>query len=299
MYLDSNGKKWWKGNIHTHTTVSDGRLSPEDSIALYRKNGYDFLALTDHWHVSETKFTDDGMLLLAGCEYDVGRNVREGIFHVTSLGCETTPQLERGADTKAIVDEIHRCGGIASLAHPAWSMNTCDQLLPAVDGEVLPLFGADVTEIFNSVSDLPRNCRPYSGIVLDQLAARGYFTKLVATDDTHWYGETDSCRSYILVQSDECTREGILEAIRAGRFYATQGPTLDISVEDDVITVNCSPAESVVYFTDTAWCGHRADVGHGLTKSTFKMTNETFVRVEVTDSEGRTAWGRYIEKSCH
>ena len=47
MYIDAAGKKWFKGNIHTHTTVSDGRMAPEDSIALYLKNGYDFLALTD------------------------------------------------------------------------------------------------------------------------------------------------------------------------------------------------------------------------------------------------------------
>ena len=293
MYIDSNGKKWFKGNIHTHTTVSDGRVSPEDSIALYRKNGYDFLAITDHWRVSETKVTDDGMLLLAGCEYDVGRNVREGIFHITSLGCTETPALDRTADAKTIVDEIHRCGGIASLAHPAWSMNTCEQLLPVYDGEVLPLFGADVTEIYNSVSGLPRNCRPYSGIVLDLMAARGYFTSLVATDDTHWY-EGEACLSYIMVQADECTGEAILDAIRAGRFYATQGPVLDVRKEGDTVVVNCSPAESVVYFTDTAWCGHRADVGHGLTQSSFKMTNETFVRVEVTDAEGKTAWGAYI-----
>ena len=55
-----------------------------------------------------------------------------------------------------------------------------------------------------------------------------------------------------------------------------------------------SGAESVVYFTDTAWCGHRADVGHGITQASFKMTNETFVRVEVTDADGKTAWGAYI-----
>ena len=293
MYIDAAGKKWFKGNIHTHTTVSDGRMAPEDSIALYRKNGYDFLALTDHWKVSETKITEDGMLLLAGCEYDVGRNVRDGIFHITSLGCTETPACDRSMTPDAIIREIHRCGGIASLAHPAWSMNTCEQLLPVVDGKVMPLFGADVTEIYNSVSGLPRNCRPYSGIVLDLMAARGYFTKHVATDDTHWY-EADACLRYIMVQAEECTREAILDAIRAGRFFATQGPFLEVTKDGDTVNVTCSPAESVVYFTDTAWCGHRADVGHGITQASFKMTNETFVRVEVTDADGKTAWGAYI-----
>ena len=293
MYTDSQGRKWFKGNLHTHTTRSDGRMDPADSIALYRKNGYDFLALTDHWKVSETEVTEDGLLLLSGCEYDVGGNVRDGIFHITSFGCTETPVCDRSMSAADIVNEIHRCGGLANLAHPAWSMNTCEQLLPEIGGEVKPLFGADVTEIYNSVSGLPRNCRPYSGIVLDLMAARGYFTSPVATDDTHWY-EGEVCLSYIMVQAEECTREAILDAIRAGRFYATQGPVIEVTKDGDTVHVTCSPAESVVYFTDTAWCGHRADVGHGLTESSFRMTNETFVRVEVTDADGKTAWGGYI-----
>ncbi|MEK6530721.1 MAG: PHP domain-containing protein, partial [candidate division NC10 bacterium] len=37
-----------KGNLHTHTHLSDGLLSPEAVIARYRALGYDFLAITDH-----------------------------------------------------------------------------------------------------------------------------------------------------------------------------------------------------------------------------------------------------------
>ncbi len=294
MYIDSNGKKWFKGNIHTHTTTSDGRKTPKEAIALYRENGYDFLAITDHWKMSEGGITEDGMLLLAGCEYDISPNVRDGIFHIVALGCESLPDLKPGDGPQKMVDEIHRRGGIANLAHPAWSMNTCEQLLPVIDGKVRPLYGADITEIFNSVSDLPHNCRPYSGIVLDQMAARGHFTRLAAADDVHWYEEKDRCRSYIMVQAEECTREAILAAILAGNFYATQGPILSITKSGDAVEVDCSPVESVVYFTDVAWCGHRADVGHNITRSTFKMTNETFVRVEVCDESGRYAWGKYI-----
>lgn len=41
--------KWFRGNLHTHTTLSDGRYTPERAAALYRDAGYDFIALTDHW----------------------------------------------------------------------------------------------------------------------------------------------------------------------------------------------------------------------------------------------------------
>ena len=43
---------FFKGNLHCHTTVSDGKLSPDEVVALYRDLGYDFLALTDHRRLS-------------------------------------------------------------------------------------------------------------------------------------------------------------------------------------------------------------------------------------------------------
>ena len=48
MIIDGNGERWYKGNLHTHTTDSDGLKSPDDVKRLYKSLGYDFLALTDH-----------------------------------------------------------------------------------------------------------------------------------------------------------------------------------------------------------------------------------------------------------
>ena len=45
-YLDN--LKWYRGNLHTHTTYSDGTRSLEEVIADYQHRGYDFLCITDH-----------------------------------------------------------------------------------------------------------------------------------------------------------------------------------------------------------------------------------------------------------
>lgn len=37
-----------RGNLHTHTTRSDGRLTPPEVLRAYREKAYDFLAFTDH-----------------------------------------------------------------------------------------------------------------------------------------------------------------------------------------------------------------------------------------------------------
>ena len=43
-----NSKKWYKGNLHAHTLVSDGRAFPVEAALLYRDIGYDFLMFSDH-----------------------------------------------------------------------------------------------------------------------------------------------------------------------------------------------------------------------------------------------------------
>lgn len=40
--------KWYKANLHTHTTMSDGVRTPEETAAGYRRHGYQILAITDH-----------------------------------------------------------------------------------------------------------------------------------------------------------------------------------------------------------------------------------------------------------
>ncbi|HOZ46248.1 MAG TPA: hypothetical protein PLO37_02465 [Candidatus Hydrogenedentes bacterium] len=42
------GGRWYRGNLHMHTYWSDGRAFPEQAIDIYKKLGYDFIALSDH-----------------------------------------------------------------------------------------------------------------------------------------------------------------------------------------------------------------------------------------------------------
>lgn len=290
MFIDANGKTWYKGNLHTHTTVTDGKKTPEEVIALYRENGYDFLSLTDHWKHSETRMTDDGMLLLRGCEYNInGADILAGVFHIVAIGerepAKLDQKLANGTYTaQDIVDAIHAVGGIAILAHPAWSLETCEQ--------ILPLNGFDGIEIYNSVSGLPRNCRPYSGEVIDQLAARGKVFTSMCADDSHFY-QNEACMSYIYVQADALTEEAILDAIRAGRVMATQGPRFHVSVEpidgseNRRVHYTCDPVSQIVFYTGSVWHDSRSICGENLTEGEFILRPfDRFVRAEFIDADG-------------
>jgi hypothetical protein len=48
-----------KGDLHIHTTVSDGCESPEMVSVYYRKAGHDFIALTDHNAYNAAKDVND------------------------------------------------------------------------------------------------------------------------------------------------------------------------------------------------------------------------------------------------
>ena len=284
MWIDQNGDTWYRGNLHMHTMESDGDLSFEDAVQFYRDAGYDFLAVTDHWHWCEER-QGPGFLLLRGCEYDVGSSVPQGIYHIVGIGCIGDPQLvRRGPDLSAqqIIDRIHAHQGFAILAHPSWSLNRPDK--------VLALHDIDATEIYNTFSGTPWNARPYSGDFIDILASEGRLLPCMAADDSHRYAGEQG-RSYLMVKARALTREAILEALRNGDFLATQGPMASISIENKTAVVHCTPAVRVVFYSDSVWSDTRVTEGDGLTQAFCPLRkNETFIRAEITDAEGRTAW---------
>ena len=46
--VQNETKRWYKGNLHTHTYWSDGDEYPELVLDWYKTHGYDFVALSDH-----------------------------------------------------------------------------------------------------------------------------------------------------------------------------------------------------------------------------------------------------------
>ena len=184
MFTDLTGKRRYKINLHCHSTRSDGRISYEEVLAAYARAGYDMLAVTDHWVWGEagtfTGSLPDGtpqtMRILSGCEFNVGGgDSLEGVFHILGLDCLQRPALTMALYNDArlsplekariVIKEIHRAGGVAVLAHPAWSLNTPEQFYQ--------LGAYEATEIYNSVSAWGMSDRPYSGVLIDEVAARG------------------------------------------------------------------------------------------------------------------------------
>ncbi|MEC9107760.1 MAG: hypothetical protein VYC53_04395, partial [Chloroflexota bacterium] len=115
---------WLKGNIHTHTTNSDGDSSPDHVASWYKKNNYDFLVLSDHNHL--TILDDDSKnwpLLIPGEEITIREiNGSPAALHINGLGIKKVilpGSYENNIDAiNDIVKKINSQNGIASINHP-------------------------------------------------------------------------------------------------------------------------------------------------------------------------------------
>ena len=77
---------WYKGNIHSHTTLSDGSVEPMDQIRLYESHGYDFLAFTDHNVMnSRPEWNTGRMLMIPGWERDISYEYKIKCTHLVGL----------------------------------------------------------------------------------------------------------------------------------------------------------------------------------------------------------------------
>ena len=284
MKMFSDALPFYKANFHCHTTESDGKLDPASVVGFYKNAGYDILSITDHKAV--TGYTDDRLLLIPGIEIDY--NLPGQCVHILGLGMrpEIAEKWNRFGTPQEGIDLIRSLGGIAVLAHPAWSLNT-----PAF---MKSLAGLSGVEIWNSVSTLPLNAdRADSSSLLDVTwASGGALLPVYANDDSHPYRD-EAGVAVTMVQAEDLSVGSVMAALSAGRIYATTGPRI-FQIENRnnrEIVVRCSPAEAVIFYSDCPWVSGRAVIRPGMTECSYLVgKRDHFVRVEIRDAEGRKAW---------
>ena len=69
IFLQDENAVWLKGNLHSHSNFSDGKLTPEEMKEAYKSHGYDFLAVSDHDIYTDTRhLSDDKFTMIQGFE---------------------------------------------------------------------------------------------------------------------------------------------------------------------------------------------------------------------------------------
>ena len=68
-YLLPKEGQFYKANLHAHSTLSDGVLTPEDMKRRYKEHGYSILAITDHEFIYDhSAMTEPDFLMINGYE---------------------------------------------------------------------------------------------------------------------------------------------------------------------------------------------------------------------------------------
>jgi len=279
---------WFKGNLHSHSTNSDGLLNPFQLAYLYKANGYHFLSITDHNKLTETKsiaekFKD--LALISGEEIDAGKSETNSSYHLMALNIRE--EIQPAQYAQRVIDQVLNQDGEVLLSHPYWSSLTVNDLLGLTD-----YLGI---EIFNSTCHFSIG-KGYSTVHWDDLLTRGKFSFGFAVDDVHWHSNphrpTDAFYAWVMVKAKELTAESLMESLRNGLFYSSTGPEiLDVEVSNETLRVKTTMVHAINFMANNSLGERFTAAAKPLTEATYKVRGkETYIRIEVEDEKGGTAW---------
>lgn len=298
----SSPGQFWRGNLHTHSDRSDGCLPPAEVCRRYQAEGYDFIALTDHLVglydypiVDTTAFRAQGFTTILGAECHSGPMENGEIWHVLAVGLppDFTPPhaphfgvVDGQESGPALARRARDAGAFVAIAHPDWSGMT--------EADAASIEAAHAVEIYNHSCAVDAD-RPHGFATLDLLLSRGRRLNAIATDDAHFACD-DAFGGWVMVKAAENTPEALLAALKAGAFYASQGPEFrDIHIEGDEVVVSCSAVEAVLVL------GHGSAAkgvhGRSMTEARIKLApfrDGGWIRISIRDRGGARAWSNPI-----
>lgn len=290
--------RFWRGNLHTHSNLSDGILTPEEVCRRYENEGYDFLALTEHFIgrygypiVDTAPFRTNRFTTILGAELHSGVMQNGEVWHILAVGLppDFTPPnaphfnavegMESGPEIAARAVEA---GAFVAIAHPQWSGLTLT--------DARSITAAHAVEIYNHGSAI--GCDRGDGFAIaDLLLSEGRRLSLIATDDAH-FSEPDFFGGWVMVKAEENAPEALLAALKAGHFYSSQGPELrNVTITTEAVEVEMSPCVTMI----VQGAGSAARAVHGQSMTRARLPRERFraspwLRVTVIDAAGKRAW---------
>ncbi len=293
------GGKMLKGNLHCHTTRSDGNTTPEQTMRYLMERGYDFLAITDHRRYNFENFAPEtGITIIPGMEFD-NEFVRDKgfrCFHTLCIG----PSKEDGNgynhdDTfpsgrakdqheyQAFLDEAHAKNNLTIYCHPQWSST------PARHFEKQK--GNFAMEIWNTTSAIYYDMDT-DAAYWDELLGQGIRIYGVAADDAH--GLETLAGGWVMVKAENDINS-ILRALAAGKFYSSCGPEIyNFYVDEQKAYIDCSPAARIRIHSANHPTRYIDSADGSMTHAEFELDwwagRHEYVRMTVIDADGKYAW---------
>ena len=320
--------RYFKTNLHTHSTITDGKFSPEELKDMYKKQGYQILCISDHnVVVDHSALNEADFLMLTGAEYGISEPGQDALYkksyhlNVISkrpdnlwqpilprkpresalpyLALVESPDMDRRHHPDSINEIIAQCnehGFLVTYNHPAWSLQNYT--------DYAPLKGLWAMEICN-YNCLYAGRDTYSSLVYRDMLALGNRIYPVGCDDMHTL--KSFAGAWIMVGAEKLSYDSVIHALEAGDFYASTGPEIhSLTIEGSTLKITCSDARSIALESDCRFAKHAYPVHtHGLMReATFDLTKwmeasqtagcaeEAYIRLTVYGPYGHRAYTR-------
>ncbi|OAT81622.1 hypothetical protein A6P54_12680 [Bacillus sp. MKU004] len=247
--------KWYKGDFHTHTNESDGKLTPMEGLHQAKRMGLDFFTATDH-NILPSKWIDDpDMMIVPGVEITSSK----GHFNALGLskwidwrpickdgGMETEEGMNR------VINEARNSGAIISINHPMlkpWEWQFTETKLSLID----------VIEIWNDPTYKDNPLATEEALAFwNTLWNDGHRIYGIGGSDSHLLPtesyEKGGPPSLIgdpatYIKLNELSPSSLLEGILQGEVYVSRGPVLDFHLEMEGKYINISNVDLREYHT--------------------------------------------------
>jgi len=281
--------KWYKANLHTHTTASDGQCDVEERVEQYREHGYGVLAITDHGIVSDaTEYGTDDFLVLDGVELTVTPFEDGRFYHLLCVNTPSDLSFPGDLSPNFLIVHLRTQGAECFIAHPYWSGNTLPELLYLEEHIGIEVFNATCQSIGKG----------FSSVHWDNMLEAGVETPAIAVDDVHSAGNPmDLFGGWTMLKMGELSTEAVLKALRTGCYYSSSGAEIvDFRVEEGTARLRCGPAVQI-HLMGSGCHGRSFYAGDGppLTDASVQVDAEwKYVRAEVVDARGKRAWANPV-----
>ncbi len=320
IVLLDNNVPYFKGNMHCHSTLSDGKMTTTELKDWFKGHGYHFLAITDHERAyKHPELDDEDFITLTSSEIAIKQFPEQStlvnhdmkVCHLNIYAKEQdndatifynsvldhySPEEERlqlsrelgehdriyGVEgINAIIREANEKGFFVAYNHPRWSLENYGDY-----GGYEGLWGV---EVYNT-SCAQAGLYEYDINVVDDFLRDDKHVFVSCGDDNHSEGTCG--HAFVMVNVPTLSYKSIIDGLLEGKFYASHGPTINsLVVEGNHVRITCSAAKQICYSAH----GRRAKSVHAeengyITEAEFEIRpTDGYFRLDVVDERGRRA----------
>ena len=307
-FLIAENGNFYKANLHSYSTLSDGRFTPEQLKKMYSEKGYSILAYTDkETFVTHDELTDDSFLALNGAvlsfsdrlcgssvtspEYslrkcsDMGLIAPKGVSELPILPYPVSCQIYCPETINAARKIFKDNGFFITHNNPTYNLEPHDDYM-AYDAP-------DALEIVNFSSFRSGAADRNEHIFEDLLLADKPVLCIAADGNKNDPDLPDSFGAWTMIKAPDLSYDSVMTAIRSGSFYSSEGPEIkELYVKDNRIYIKTSEVTRIRIATDTRAKALREHVdGTPFTETSFALSREyKYIRIVITDKHGRQAF---------